>query len=1713
MDSDYDPSEDSLNVHDLSALDVAVSSDSDDSLTETPKQLNVPRNAEPGTETKNSDLAKTLSVLQCNISRSLSLSDKNNESVSSGTSLQLLSDEKLSFNDDNILGLTNNILNANNDSPNSDKENTVARVSADRNVFDRNDTMSLLAGGGDYIFNTPIVNKSLSNVTPASAGSLKKVSFSEKVLQSSYQSLDSHNSDETAIQNSVLGLPDANMGLVFGNDMYLTRDSSFTDISPRKSSESTLKTDSNTSNVLAQLQQLAVELPANLTTDPSEPFSLSSDGASKNSSPVNRNPFGVSEDCNNNDNQAACFNSEVNKSTTTSHKSDSFYKSFTVSNDRSLNTPAKDALANESFRSAAAAILKDDPFTRTLNQTDFTNTNVEQDASLGEKIFKDSFSDKLRNLNSTDVTGDHVVVGLSKENQFVPNCTEQVVPSIETAPRSPTLADHGPVDAEVNAESKALDETHNSSHTDLDDVESLAEISASCESFMTDCTLSEDDSTHVISLETIKATWPTLNSLMKAKEIANRFESLCSNPAPDYDACLVPTRSKIPQPPSMPLASDGIPSNRDSLGVSRFEELLEYPLSDKSLSKPLSAHFNVSTDQQPLIDLNTSSFANLSCIPSNRESKPKESRGLSFSTPKSKNGSSLESTSALLSGETKIDKFNETLPHAGENATLVCLPSKYLNKSQIGDNESVFMNDSLGTLATVVYSNEILSDNDVNDKSPKSCELPLKLTCPALDDHQKIDASFALKSDDVALDTQVLFPNTILGFTSTKELGIENNSDKWIVAVFSISKCRLSDNELGPKVVVDDVFRVKNTLIMGPRSKKVYEIAFTPSKPGSYTAWVSVCLKGSVDNAKIEKIVQVEATCEQHVATFLRDSKPLKMLEFNVDSDAQKLADEANKVDVLVEWNCSVPVRLNCCLFASEPESLVFVAVDDETVRESGKVSFFAKEVDENGMKFCNKLTLACKTNIASTLASCITGKLELYVVNAEKRLLVASLPIEVAINRQHLRVPEEVAENLILKCDNNYSPILFPVINLTNEQLSVEIECDKSIINVSPALFSLAAGFEQKVKIKVIHGNIPQKESGGIYFETPITLFSAGVKQSVLNVKLEHPKFVNKRCLTFGAKALLFRSPEIFSPIVENLKIKNTTNETIAFSVYIENVACFEISAIDRQNKKPGVHDVELKPGALCKVALKFHSYDVKMEVSYLTVRVKSSFLKYVIPLYGYSGHSQLQACIVPNETNNDSNFSEILLTNKGIQDLCFVINPESIGNLSVSPTFGVIKSREKKILKVLMDNRSLQSEDLEVNWGDALLKQLYDCCSKSDWEAIPSPISRLMTTDYGSELEDSCNFGRSVTLSNRFLNFVNNTLFVSVGSNPDDIHDELPESERSERESSMGTVVEEDPDLQTRFPNQIITNRSRRNSSQREKFGWIVRPNSLSFPSEQQSFIVENTKAEALDFCVLTPDTVLAKPTRGTLGPKEEVIVEVRCTEKQNSRKPFHDTLCVKIGSDIQEIKLRFNQEQETTANSSPLRGSVVSLNISESFNTLVNEILKFPTAKVGDSLQTTLSFSNNLPDRIKWVLSSVAPAFVKWPDKRMFKANYAVFRVEKCLGYLNAKENTELKVDFVPMDIGVYFQHWELQIVSLGANNDSKFIRICLNGEAKRIRKSLSSSRDVEDFDTELPSVDLLQPIEDEKANKRRKLIYVSRSKMDFPDVKMGWSLVRL
>ena len=1726
MDSDCDPSEDSLNLHDLSGLDVELSSDSDEngSHFNTPKIPEKPVNnfvlPQCLERTRGDRVPNTLASLRDNVSKSLSLENENEGDITSDASFGLLSDGKLDEDNDDILG-TNLGSSFSKDvhSPSSDKENTVCEtVNSFRQTLNdsKNDTMRIL---GYIAMKTPVNNKIASNITPNSVNSIKKVSFSEKLLENSFKSRlsSSNSSDERISLSGVCDVPTHNQSvqqnemdektqltnfftrsleittgvsnttedLLNGLVKSATTEDLLTSVSSRMNSSSTLKTDSSTSKVQKDIDRISRGVPAYITTDYSAVFDASvarSDTLSetrKSHDVIQEKPDGSkSLDCGGGDRKP------TPASNTTSN--DTFYKSFSLSDSRMQpsNNNVEKSFASGDF--VTPGKLFQGPLDKE-SRSDFSNIEFSQDTSFGDKIFRatiEGFQSPSINLENEDV------------------------------PKMALLKD-------VKSRTVSVDEFENENQQrDCDS--SLTCLTASCESIA--ASVGSNESDHVISLDTIKETWPTLNSYMKAKEIAERFEDLCDKTKKiaeieEFEDSIVSLtrRNKIDE--SRRTKSDLTfgAVERPSINATgdALVELSEYPLAEDSVfgNNTTKASMKPDATSENHVNFVGASFTNLSCI-SYAEGESKDNcsklRGFSFSTPKAKSPSLSNSTSELIQEQdntisnTPLDKNSEQ-HRCLDDSTLL---SKYLKKSE--DVNQFFEADADISNDTVVHSCSFPTVYENSNNLPASLDHFAKTTPNFISNLAKLkqkETEFAVKESDFAVDSVINFPDTIVNVPINKKVGVENLSDKWVIANFHVSNCRFSLSSCESETVAsNEVFSVNQSVVLSPQGNKEFEVTFSPSKAGNFSAVIRIAFSGTADGAKFEKNVKVFGRSENLSVHFQKEGDVISALELNHELKNSSSKSET-RIEVEIKWRCYVALKINCQLFCSIADSLIFSTFNGKQVDKSNKLSFNAVNINENSESVFKVGLVFGAQNILTSVTS-VAGTLKLHIDGA-KGTPIAELPISIRILRQVLDIPEDSLTDLVLKCDNDYAPLEFPISTCSAENVFVEMNYEKSVIDIVPNMFSLKPNYRQKIKVKAKHGNISSSVQRGSHFKTKVEIFSNGVKQKDIIIQIEKPRITCKRSLVFGtnAKCMLFRSPQIFSPVVETLKMENSTNEVLDLNVHIEKVNCFEISAISSFvdsslfDSAGGLYPVRLPPKTNCKISVKFHSFDVKLESSYLIVRVKNSLLKYVIPLYGYSGRSSLTTTSCQNLTNSDSKLKEIVLKNTGYQDLCFAINEESLKLCSANPRHGVIKAQSEISVKVLIEHSQGHIEDLEINWGDYILKKIYDNCihtGKSVHE-VPSKVQKLVDLNFDNEASNISAIIGNISLNHRFLKHLDNSCFVPLdldllANGPD----ELPESERTV--TSVSTVIQEGSHLSAKKTN--------------ENERWVVRPDYLLFKTDTQCFVLENKCNKCLEFVILTSDSVSASPVRGVLKAFEEVIVDVRFKKEKVKHKLSRDSLCVKIENEVKEVSLDFKREDFDNYDMvSVCSSSGMSFNISDDIVTLVNEVLKFPPgAKVGDCQQLTLSFTNKMSDSVKWVLSSVAPTFVKWNQNKLYKAKYAVFRVEKSLGYLKEKESVDIAVSFAPLDVGSYFQHWELHITALN-KNVSKFIRVCCCGEARKTRKSLTSIPNLDE--TELDEVSprregtgRLELVADKDAiHKKRRSIVTTENVLNFPDVKIG------
>ena len=130
-------------------------------------------------------------------------------------------------------------------------------------------------------------------------------------------------------------------------------------------------------------------------------------------------------------------------------------------------------------------------------------------------------------------------------------------------------------------------------------------------------------------------------------------------------------------------------------------------------------------------------------------------------------------------------------------------------------------------------------------------------------------------------------------------------------------------------------------------------------------------------------------------------------------------------------------------------------------------------------------------------------------------------------------------------------------------------------------------------------------------------------------------------------------------------------------------------------------------------------------------------------------------------------------------------------------------------------------------------------------------------------------------------------------------------------------------------------------------------------------------------------------------------------------------------------------------------------------------LNNFLDFAAISVGSSSKLKLEFQNVSTNSIKWVLTSVAPSYVKshcYNDPaNVYRCSYAPFVFSCKSGHLRSNEWARVEVTFNPMSIGTHSQLWEIEYHD---ENDAAAVtlerlKISLKGEVENSASNSNSA----------------------------------------------------
>ncbi|XP_023931341.1 centrosomal protein of 192 kDa isoform X1 [Lingula anatina] len=143
-------------------------------------------------------------------------------------------------------------------------------------------------------------------------------------------------------------------------------------------------------------------------------------------------------------------------------------------------------------------------------------------------------------------------------------------------------------------------------------------------------------------------------------------------------------------------------------------------------------------------------------------------------------------------------------------------------------------------------------------------------------------------------------------------------------------------------------------------------------------------------------------------------------------------------------------------------------------------------------------------------------------------------------------------------------------------------------------------------------------------------------------------------------------------------------------------------------------------------------------------------------------------------------------------------------------------------------------------------------------------------------------------------------------------------------------------------------------------------------------------------------------------------------------------------------QSVRMIFTPQQSSAANTglqligpaiktvTPI-GSlpVASSSTSSPPRVTASQVVNFPDTCVGRTAETELTLRNTKDESVTWVLSSLAPPYIKGVSGsvEILRVKYAVFKLMKKSGVLEAQQQAVIPIQFSPREAGQYSQHWEV------------------------------------------------------------------------------------
>lgn len=950
-------------------------------------------------------------------------------------------------------------------------------------------------------------------------------------------------------------------------------------------------------------------------------------------------------------------------------------------------------------------------------------------------------------------------------------------------------------------------------------------------------------------------------------------------------------------------------------------------------------------------------------------------------------------------------------------------------------------------------------------------------------------------ADGISFPKEVAFDVCCVETTLSKVIQFHNSNNCWM-------QCQLhvvffAHN--GQETDYEHIFSFPPKITMDPHSSEDVKIKFSPTQTGTYMMKIELMVAGLIAEEanlkwqRVANILNIEGIAETPDLEILLDQN--KCLDFGEMPYGSKRTQE---LKILNKGRADVPIYVN--IAESSADSQYFkLEIHKKDQREVGDSVYLSSTLSvlvpgrkHAGLAMKPKIiTLKFDSpsrkdqDIHKQVISSPPEDFSCYVsihTDTKRSIPISSvlMKAKVGVLRLHsLRTMQAISLSTL---EGQHISRVIPLKNAGNISLQLEskIMGGSPYFSIMPSLVNIKPGMQSELKVAFKSATAISVESRLVVCVLPDgDQYEWNLKgQATEKIAIEKD---DRPILLCNKLALNWPGVPIGQSKQQRLILRN--NSEVDYVHLSMNIAGdhsnFQIQNDSLlQQRAINKFEAVLKPEGELPVHVLFAPSCFAMMNSSLVLRTVNGTTKFVIPLSGYGGASNLD--INGAKKLNDQfwidigevylgkrNVVNVMLRNSGsraafVSLKCFsditarLEYPDT--HVTITPNNFVLTEKASEQVNIFyqpLKNHALKSQEgtftcahLVIYSGDEVMRSQY----RKNFTGVKSHgvnVSQILqlTSDFKhqSNISEEISYTTVPDWEQFFFANISKTVIAMVATSERHYEADKPAAKDQLQKEIAHVTPAQKLQPVTAFPGK--------NTLKSEL--WSVYPEQIILSSSEESpaskIQLINYSDVTVSFEFIWPaQTLVITPCKDTIPAKSQLAIRINAKPSFLARQedlPWRGSIYVQCGGEQKCVNVQIRSDvicdqspglPLSTQQLMPLDTHNMSLltystPLADHSVTIAPHILEFQNTKVNMVAESSFIITNKTPQSCRWFLSSIAPPYFKEQNSKgdIVRATYTAFRFAKHSGKLNGKQIFKLPVSFLPRDGGVYSQFWDFEV----------------------------------------------------------------------------------